>query len=215
MLQVEDVVNLFTMNNKEHWENVFANKQQTEVSWYQPTPLESIEYFESQNVPKSANIIDIGCGDSYFIDYLVNENYENIYALDISENAITRLKKRLGEKANKVNWIVSDIRNFKPELKFDYWHDRAVFHFLKDKPDVLEYVSLVNNALNENGRMMIATFSESGPLKCSGLDICRYNSAELAAVFSKQFKVIDSKAVIHKTPFDTTQNFIFNLFARV
>ena len=118
------------MNKKEHWESVFSQKQQTEVSWHQPVPKSSIDFFESNSVPKDATIIDVGSGDSYFIDYLVNNGYQNVYALDISEHALNRLKIRLGDKANRVNWIVSDVLDFKAPVTFDYWHDRAAFHLL-------------------------------------------------------------------------------------
>jgi len=100
------------MNKKEHWESVFSQKQQTEVSWYQPVPKSSIDFFESNSVPKDAAIIDVGSGDSYFIDYLINNGYQNVYALDISEHALARLKTRLGDKANRVHWIVSDVLDF-------------------------------------------------------------------------------------------------------
>jgi len=68
-----------------------------------------MEFIELFKLPVTANIIDIGCGDSYFVDALLEKGYQNIWALDISANAIERAKKRLGDKASKVHWIVSDI----------------------------------------------------------------------------------------------------------
>jgi 2-polyprenyl-3-methyl-5-hydroxy-6-metoxy-1,4-benzoquinol methylase len=140
------------MDKKQHWETVFSQKQQNEVSWYQPVPKSSIEFFESNPIPKEANIIDVGSGDSYFIDYLVDKGYQNIYALDISEHALNRLKARLGEKANAVHWIVSDVLDFKADTHFDYWHDRAAFHFLSDPKDVDKYVSITDEYINKNGK---------------------------------------------------------------
>jgi cyclopropane fatty-acyl-phospholipid synthase-like methyltransferase len=202
------------MDKKQHWENVFANKQQNEVSWYQPTPQTSIAFFELQHLPLSASIIDIGSGDSYFIDYLIDKGYENIYALDISENALNRLKKRLGEKSEKVKWIVSDILEFETLAKFDYWHDRAVFHFLTNDHDTQKYIGIVNNVVAQNGKMMIATFSKSGPLKCSALPIKQYNVVDLCNVFSEHFSCISSKLVVHETPFNTNQDFTFCTFQK-
>ena len=114
-------------NNKSHWENVFATKNPNEVSWTQTYPTTSMKYFESLQLSKSANIIDIGGGDSNLVDALLENGYENIWVLDISEFALERAKKRLGKKANKVHWIVSDITEFETNIKFDFWHDRAVF----------------------------------------------------------------------------------------
>ncbi|CAN5562664.1 class I SAM-dependent methyltransferase [soil metagenome] len=202
------------MNRKEHWENVFSQKQEQEVSWYQPVPKSSIDFFESSNVPKTANIIDIGSGDSYFIDYLIDNGYQNIYALDISEHALMRLKNRLGERAKDVHFIITDVLDFKTAVKFDYWHDRAAFHFLSTSNDVNKYISISDEYINYNGKMMVATFSDSGPLKCSGINIKQYSKGELANQFSKSFEKIKCVEEAHLTPFKTIQNFTFCSFIK-
>ena len=99
-------------NPKQHWENVFDTKLEKEVSWFQPYPKTSMGFVELFNLPLTANIIDVGGGDSHFVDALLEKGYQNIYVLDISANAIERAKQRLGEKALKVNWIISDITEF-------------------------------------------------------------------------------------------------------
>lgn len=200
------------MERKKHWENVFATKQETEVSWYQNTPKTSIQFFINHKIPKDAKIIDIGGGDSYLIDSLLNLGYTNLYLLDISENAINRIKKRLGKKANQVTFIVSDILDFEPENTFDVWHDRASFHFLISKDDIIKYNAIVTHAINKNGYLFMGTFSEKGPIKCSGLEISQYNQTSIDSVFKDDFNMIDCFNEDHKTPFDTIQNFIFCCF---
>jgi len=202
------------MNRKEHWENVFSQKQQNEVSWFQPIPKSSIEFFEASQVPKTANIIDIGSGDSYFIDYLIEMGYQNIYALDISEHALSRLKNRLGERGNQVHFIVSDVLDFKAAVQFDYWHDRAVFHFLADSTEIDAYLSIANKYIAKGGNLMVATFSDSGPLKCSGLNIKQYSKSDLEKQFSNHFLKIKCIEEAHPTPFNTTQNFTFCSFKK-
>jgi cyclopropane fatty-acyl-phospholipid synthase-like methyltransferase len=203
------------MDKKQHWENVFSQKQENEVSWYQPLPKSSIVFFESQKLPKDANIIDVGSGDSYFIDYLLEKGYENIYALDISENSLMRLKKRLGAKSDSIHFIVSDILDFKPTVKFDYWHDRAAFHFLSDTAEVNKYLTISNEAIAKNGNLMVATFSDSGPLKCSGLNIKQYSKIDLENQFSNYFQKIKCIEEVHSTPFNTNQIFTFCSFKKV
>src|ERR1700758_1116860 len=133
-------------NKKEHWENVFATKAETEVSWFQIYPKTSVDFLGLFKLPLDANIIDIGGGDSHFVDALLNKGYKNIYVLDISSNAIERAKKRLGgTKANMINWIVSDVTDFEPKVKFDFWHDRAAFHFLTSEDKINKYVSIAEN----------------------------------------------------------------------
>ena len=56
------------MNKKQHWETVFTSKPMNEVSWYQQTPQDSINFIEQLELPKTAAIIDVGGGDSFFAD---------------------------------------------------------------------------------------------------------------------------------------------------
>jgi len=127
------------IERKNHWETVYKNKQPNEVSWTQENPKTSLDFIRETNLGKSARIIDIGGGDSKLVDFLLEEGYENISVLDISANALERAKKRLGKNAEKVNWIVSDITEFKPETTYDIWHDRATFHFLTTQEQIKKY----------------------------------------------------------------------------
>ncbi len=201
-----------TSENKSHWDTVYATKQPHEVSWTQDIPKTSLDFIRSFNMPKSAHIIDIGGGDSHLVDYLLDEGYENLTVLDISENALNRAKARLGEKAAKVNWIVSDITTFKPKNQYDVWHDRATFHFLTDKKQVKYYKNLTAKAVK--GYITIGTFSTNGPLKCSGLEIKQYDETALIEELSTDFDKIKCITEDHTTPFGTTQNFTFCSFKK-
>jgi ubiquinone/menaquinone biosynthesis C-methylase UbiE len=199
---------------KEHWENVFTTKQETEVSWFQPYPKTSIEFVKLFNLPFDANIIDIGGGDSHFVDALLEEGYQNIWVLDISENALSRAKKRLGEKANKVNWVVSDIIDFIPTVSFDFWHDRAAFHFLTTEENINKYVGIAEKGIKTNGILVLGTFSETGPTKCSGLEIKQYSETSMSSRFELSFDRLKCITEEHQTPFNTTQNFLFCSFKK-
>ena len=194
---------------KTHWENVFATKSENEVSWYQQKPTTSLNFFINHAVPKETKIIDVGGGVSYLIDGLLELGYYNLTVLDISENAINRLKKRLGDKAEKVNFIISDVLDFNPKEKFDVWHDSASFHFLTLENDIIKYKSIVTASLNTNGYLFLGAFSENGPLKCSGLEITQYSESKVQAVFGDTFNIMNCFTEDHLTPFDTKQNFIF------
>ena len=199
---------------KEHWEKVFSTKQENEVSWYQPKPQTSIHFFTENHIPKEAKIIDIGGGDSYLIDNLLELGYHNLSLLDISENAIERIKNRLGAKSEKVTFIVSDVLDFQPEATFDVWHDRASFHFLTTEDEISQYKKLVSNSIHQNGFLFLGTFSENGPLKCSGLEITQYSEAKFESVFGSDFEKVNCFTENHPTPFDTIQNFIFCTFKK-
>lgn len=200
---------------QQHWEKVFATKQENEVSWFQPKPETSINFFIENQIPKDAKIIDIGGGDSYLIDNLIEMGYQNLFLLDISANAIERIKNRLGAKAENVTFIISDIVDFQPEITFDVWHDRASFHFLTNDNEISSYKNLVSNSIAPNGFLFLGTFSENGPLKCSGLEITQYSEAKFEAIFGNDFEKIKCFEENHQTPFDTIQNFIFCEFKKI
>lgn len=199
-------------SRKEHWEKVYSSKQPHEVSWTQELPKTSLDFVHSFSLPKSARIIDVGGGDSKLVDYLLDEGYENISVLDISEKAIERARQRLGEKAAKVNWIVSDVTEFKPTTTYDCWHDRATFHFLTTAGEVNTYLATARKSVN--GYMVIGTFSDKGPKKCSMLDVHQYTEAELQQQLADGFEKLKCITEDHTTPFHTTQNFLFCSFKR-
>lgn len=199
--------------NKKHWENIYATKGMQEVSWYQKSPQTSLNLISQLQLSKHASIIDIGAGDSFLVDELLKLGYTNISVLDISVNAIKRAKKRLGELAKNVKWIVTDITEFNPTEKYDLWHDRAVFHFLTQEKDINIYKKLVDSTIS--GYFLLATFSDEGPDKCSGLEICKYSELDLKNQFEGDFTLIDSFKKDHNTPFETIQNFSFSLFKRI
>lgn len=198
---------------KKHWETVYETKTPDEVSWTQEIPKTSLDFIALSGLDKSAKIIDIGGGDSKLADFLLELGYENITILDISENALNRAKKRLGIKAEKINWIVSDITSFEPEVTYDIWHDRATFHFLTEESQIEKYLNCVQKAVT--GHLIIGTFSKNGPLKCSNLNIQQYNEDTLTTTFGNNFEKIKCITEDHQTPFNTSQNFIFCSFKRV
>ena len=197
---------------KEHWEKLYSTKQPHEVSWTQELPKTSLDFIRNFKLPKTASIIDIGGGDSKLVDCLLEEGYENISVLDISEKAIERARKRLGRKADKVNWIVSDVMEFHPSATYDLWHDRATFHFLITAQQINTYLSTAKQAVKNF--MTIGTFSDCGPNKCSGLDVHQYTEEELQQQLRDGFEKIKCITEDHTTPFNTTQNFLFCSFKR-
>jgi SAM-dependent methyltransferase len=166
-------------------------------------------------LPPTANIIDIGGGDSHLIDALLEKGYQNIWVLDISAKAIERAKERLGNRANRVHWIVSDVTEYDfKSLRFDLWHDRAAFHFLTTDDKIDRYVSLAKDAISKDGYLVLGTFSEEGPEKCSGLRIKQYSETSMAAKFEGSFDRIKCIHENHITPFNTIQNFLFCSFKK-
>lgn len=197
---------------RNHWEKVYQTKKPHEVSWTQEKPETSMNFIKSFNLPKTARIIDIGGGDSNLVDFLLQEGYENVSVLDISEHALERAKQRLGTTADKVTWIVSDITAFNPTVQYDIWHDRATFHFLTGQDQINKYMQIAEK--NVSGYLAVGTFSDKGPDKCSGLEIKKYSADQLIEQFTPPFERINCINEDHLTPFNTSQNFTFCSFKR-
>jgi trans-aconitate methyltransferase len=200
------------MTNKNHWENVYETKNPDQVSWTQKKPQTSLDFINSFGLKKEAKIIDIGGGDSHLVDFLLNEGYENITVLDISEKALEKAKERLGKKAKMIQWIVTDITEFEPTETYDIWHDRAAFHFLITPEQISKYVEITEKAVSKF--MVLGTFSKDGPTKCSGLEITQYDEESMKKQFETSFETIHCITEDHTTPFDTVQNFVFCSFKK-
>lgn len=199
---------------KDHWEKIYNTKEERNFSWFQPYPNTSIDFIKLFNLPKNSRIVDIGGGDSHLVDALIELSYTNIYVLDISEKAIDRARHRLGNKSAMVQWIVSDVTEFESEVQFDFWHDRAAFHFLTSEDQISKYLGIVQQSLSPNGYLVLGTFSEKGPEKCSGLEIKQYSETSMSALFEKDFTRIKCIEENHSTPFNTLQNFVFCSFQK-
>ncbi len=201
-------------NQKAHCENIYASRDEKTFSWFQEYPKTSVEFLSLSNLSKTANIIDIGGGDSHFVDALLELGYQNIYVLDISERSIDRAKSRLGINADRITWIVSDIIDYTTSVKFDFWHDRAAFHFLTTSEKIDSYIQIANTSIKPDGYFILGTFSENGPATCSGLEIKKYSEIAISAKFEKYFSKIKCIEELHATPFNTQQNFLFCSFKR-
>jgi ubiquinone/menaquinone biosynthesis C-methylase UbiE len=204
-----------TNSNKEHWENIYATKNPDEVSWTEEVPEISLSFINSFQLPKTGSIIDIGGGESRLAGCLLDTGYIDITVLDISEKSIEKAKKRLGKRADEINWVVQDITEFDTDQLFDCWHDRATFHFLTKTDQIVKYSTKAKQFVKQFGYMVIGTFSEKGPEKCSGLPIRQYNQQEMSHIFSDGFRYLNSVFHDHETPFKTKQSFLYNSFQRI
>jgi hypothetical protein len=200
------------LNKKTHWEQIYTTRNPDQVSWTQHVPATSLNFIHGFRLSKTSKIIDIGGGDSKLVDYLLEEGFEDITVLDISEAALAKAKIRLGSKAEQVKWVVSDIADFKPTDNYDVWHDRATFHFLTKESQVKAYMRIAGKSVKQY--MVVGTFSENGPEMCSGLPVRQYTEQQLENQLLKDFKKIKCITEDHITPFETKQNFLFCSFKK-
>jgi 2-polyprenyl-3-methyl-5-hydroxy-6-metoxy-1,4-benzoquinol methylase len=201
-------------SRRAHWENVYATKAEDEVSWFQENPAPSLELIDLAKPAPETAIIDIGGGASRLVDRLVALGFQNVSVLDISEASLEVARKRLGNSANAVQWIVADVTGWTPTQTFDVWHDRAAFHFLIEPSDRAAYVACIKKSVAPGGHVIIGTFAIDGPEKCSGLPVCRYDAKSLADQLGEEFELMEARRHDHATPWKSEQRFQFCVFRR-
>jgi len=205
---------LFKRNRKDHWESIYQKHSPTEVGWYQAYPEKSLKLIHNTGAGTDSSIIDVGGGTSALSKHLLDQGYKKLAVLDISGNSIERTKSQLGEKSSEINWIEADVTKYSFMEQYDIWHDRAVFHFLTKAEDRKGYISSLNQALELNGHLIVATFSLDAPPKCSGLSVVRYSPKTLQSELGDNFILAEALVEDHVTPSGVKQNFIFCRFIK-
>lgn len=203
-----------TSGGQAHWEHIYETKSGNDLSWFQERPSISLDLIRATGVKSSAAIIDIGGGESRLVDALLDEGFDALTVLDISQKALAASKARLGARSAKVEWIATDVTAWDPTKLYDLWHDRAAFHFLTEAADRRAYAERVAKAVRPDGHVIIGTFAPDGPQKCSGLPILRHDAATIGAVLGDKFTLVESRRHDHVTPAGATQKFQFSVFRR-
>jgi hypothetical protein len=177
------------VSRQHHWENVYATKGESEVSWFQRAPTQSLELMTCAGATTQMAVIDIGGGASRLVDSLVAMNFH-------------------------VAWVVADVTSWEPHRTYDLWHDRAAFHFLTEERDRAAYIARLTKSLKLGGHAIIATFAPDGPERCSGLPVMRYDAESLGQALGGTFELIETRRDEHLTPWGSKQRFQFSMFRR-
>ena len=203
------------MSPKKHWELVYSSKSTEKLGWYAPhlqTPLSWIREF---GPVVDAPIIDVGGGASTLVDDLLDAGYQTTTVLDISRQALSFAKLRLGNRADVVSWLEGDVTSIKlPAQHFELWHDRAVFHFLIEPEQQRKYRDQLLKALKPEGHLIIGTFAPEAPPKCSGLPVQRYDPQLLERTLGAEFELKRQHNELHVTPGGVEQMYLYCHFRR-
>jgi 2-polyprenyl-3-methyl-5-hydroxy-6-metoxy-1,4-benzoquinol methylase len=203
------------MDRIRHWEDIYQSKIATEVSWYEPVPKQSLDLILSTAIDTRGRIVDVGGGQSFLVDQLLDRGFATVTVLDISRTALEATRERMGSRADKVTWITTDITNTESIGTYDLWHDRAVLHFLTDPIDRRNYVALLQKTLPVGGHFIIGTFAKGGAERCSGLEIQQYDDTSMQELLGREFQPIRSLDYLHTTPSGKVQKFFFGIYRRI
>jgi ubiquinone/menaquinone biosynthesis C-methylase UbiE len=197
---------------RDHWERIYADKRPAEVSWYEAVPRASLAAIESVELSLDAPILDIGGGSSRLASELLRRGHTDITVADISANALERAREGFAD-ADRVDWVVADVRDHYFGRRFAVWHDRAVFHFMVSQEDRDGYLATLERSLQLEGHAVIATFGPQGPTRCSGLPVQRYGPEELVAALGDRFQLLSCHLEEHRTPRGETQQYLYSQLA--
>lgn len=202
---------------QEYWDTIYTVVDYEKNGWYEKVPEKTLELIEKLELDKNAQIINIGAGTTTLVDELLDKEFTNISATDISNTALELLKERLDKKSSSIKWIVDDLTNPSELLDIeptDLWIDRAVFHFFTEPKDQDTYIDLISKKVKKDGHVILAAFNLSGASKCSGLPVRRYNELMLKEKLKDNFELVESFNYIYTMPSGDTRPYIYTLFKR-
>ena len=197
----------------DHWQRSYASRALEQLGWFTPRLEHSLRHIEACGLDPVDAILDVGGGASTLVDDLLASGHSSVTVLDLSEEALQRSRARLGEQAAKAHWLQGDITRIElPPAAFALWHDRALLHFLLRQEEREAYVRRLSTALRPGGQAVIAVFGPDGPTQCSNLPTVRYDARQLGELLGAQFSLEASELVLHMTPFNTVQQFLYARF---
>lgn len=199
---------------QDHWDAVYGKKRADEVSWYESRPERSLQLIRATGLQDTDPIIDVGGGASHLIDELLAAGYRDLTVLDVSAAVLEKLRSRLGSAASSVKLLHQDVTGFRPARQYALWHDRAVFHFLTQHEDRHRYIEALQRGVRPGGHVLMATFGPDGPERCSGLPVVRYDAPTLGAELGADFALVESFLAVHRTPWNSDQQFLHCRFER-
>lgn len=202
------------VDRKEHWDTVYGDKSEAQLSWHQDDPRVSLELIKLAGAAAQSSIIDIGGGTSRLASALLAMGQHDITIPDISEVALDAARDRRGQAGETVKWISAESTSRAPDCHYDAWYDRAVFHFLVDAAERAAYLTRLARGVSIGGHAIIATFAPDQPKKCGGLPVARYSLSDFAGILAVSFELLTHRLHLHQTPSGKSQAFQFSLFRR-
>ncbi len=135
---------------------------------------------------------------------------------DISDEALRRLQRQVGERKPAPLWLHHDIAKPLPPgvPACDIWLDRAVLHFLLTEDDIAGYFRNLQSVLAPNGHVLLAEFAVHGAPKCAGLEVHRYSAEEMGKRLGPEFVLVKAEEFTFINPAGAPRPYVYALFRR-
>lgn len=199
---------------KTHWNAVYGEKSDRDVSWFQPEAQPSLELILLHRNLANKGVVDVGAGASRLVDGLLAANLTDVTLLDVAEAAFAPVRERLGSLGNLPTYVMANAIDWQPKRQFGIWHDRAMFHFLTRESEQDRYLATLDRSLVPGGIAILATFAPDGPEFCSGLPVQRYSYEEIKNKLGPSYVPIKAIQISHSTPRGSVQSFQYALFRK-
>ena len=111
-------------------------------------------------IPKTGNILDIGCGSGSFLKALSENGFESIKGIDLSEEQVN-LAHKFGVESVQQGDIITFLNN--TTEKFDLISGLDIIeHFTKD--ELVDLLKLIREKLNKDGLAIFRTPNLDAPI---------------------------------------------------
>lgn len=199
-----------------HWNQVFTGREDEALGWYEGDVGQTLGFLDMIPGGPAGTALLPGAGTSRLVDELLSRGM-SLVLNDVSDAALSRLRGRIGDRADGLTWIRQDISRPLPTdiPQVDLWADRAVLHFLVDEADIEGYFGNLRSALKPGGHVLLAEFSEAGVPRCAGLDVHRYTADEMARRLGGEFTLVKAEDYVFTNPAGAARPYVYALFRRV
>ena len=196
-----------------HWNRIFASKSPTELGWYEDSVGQTLKFLELIPGGPAGVVFLAGAGTSQLVDELLERGLALVLN-DISDEALARLRDRVGRRGERAEWLCQDISKPLPASvpRVDLWIDRAVLHFLLSEADIDGYFQNLRATLKPGGHLLLAEFAETGAPRCAGLDVHRYTVDEMARRLGPDFALVQAEHYVFTNPSGDPRPYVYALF---
>jgi Methyltransferase domain len=196
-----------------HWDDAYGLGDDTR-SWFQQRPTVSLGMLDGAGVSPADSLVDVGGGSSPLAGALLDRGFKDVTVLDIAATGMQYARRRLGDRASQVQWVVADVLTWQPDHRYQAWHDRAVFHFLTGGQERQRYKHTLHAATGSGAVAVFGCFAPDGPQRCSGLPVARYSAGHLARELGWPWTLITQTREEHVTPAGVIQPFTWVVVRR-
>lgn len=132
---------------KEYYKNQSKYEGIREHEIHENQTIIKLLSFVKQNIPKNANILEIGCSTGYLLSVLKKDGYKNLLGIEPAPKCKKIAKTKYGLDVKTV-----DLENFNPSEKFDFVILSMVLEHIVD---LKECIQKIRNILNDGGFLYI------------------------------------------------------------